>query len=364
MSGNLSGGSCKPEGRPYRKALLLGVWTAIVVTLFAGAELVVRVLAPHSFEPFDIMQRLLTIGGIPSLNDIMIRDSVLFWKLKPDLHDFRVSGGLFGSQLDFRVNTDESGMRLTDSTPARNEDAVHILAIGDSCTFGFGVGDSEAWPNKLQGILNNGTEGRHFKVWNGGVPGYSSYQGLRYLQTEGMALRPDIVLAQFWMNDRLPWGWGDYRTASAVNPALWRRLLMKSQFFCFLQRVLMATLSPEQPRLSLDEFSETLSAIVDICERSRVPLIFVIWPSEQNAQEGKLDPYATALESFAKQRGVPCMNVLPAIYQKPGNWYADVCHASPEGNDITARLLAPEVLRVSSPPTKPPVSGNSPDTPL
>lgn len=89
----------------------------------------------------------------------------------------------------------------------------------------------------------------------------------------------------------------------------------------------------------------TTSDIVEACRKNQVPVVFMIWPSEKSWQEGVLEPYPAALEKFVKEHGIPYVDALPAIYQKPGPWFVDACHASSEGNAVAARLLAPEILR-------------------
>ncbi|HWP64990.1 MAG TPA: GDSL-type esterase/lipase family protein [Candidatus Limnocylindria bacterium] len=95
---------------------------------------------------------------------------------------------------------------------------LRILAIGDSCTFGWGVAQDDAYPQQLQARLDESTPGR-YRVINAGVPGYTSQHGVRYLRERGLALRPAVVVAGYGFNDIVPGG--DVRASLA-----WQRRIM------------------------------------------------------------------------------------------------------------------------------------------
>lgn len=75
-----------------------------------------------------------------------------------------------------------------------------VFALGDSVTYGFGVEESEAWPRVLETELRE--RGRDVEVVNAGVSGYSTFQGLAFLERDLLALEPDVVLFAFMNNDR------------------------------------------------------------------------------------------------------------------------------------------------------------------
>lgn len=65
----------------------------------------------------------------------------------------------------FFVNSSARRLRLPDETDPTQQ---HIVIIGDSVTFGWGVDDNEAWPALLQQTLQD--RGRKVVVHNAGVP--------------------------------------------------------------------------------------------------------------------------------------------------------------------------------------------------
>ncbi len=332
------------RGRVWIK--VLAVWIVIIIGIFGTAELAVRVLLHVPASPYEQMTLIHSRVGFSSFNDVFRYDDARFWRNREGMHGVRILGDLFGRPIDFQVNTDACGMRVTQEAPCAERDAIRVLALGDSCTFGFGVNDDDAWPNKLQQLLNAKSEGHCFKVFNAGVPAYTSFQCLQYLRNEGLALKPRVVIAQFWINDSMSWGFGDYHILKQLHPPLLIRMLSKSQFFHLLQAILYGLLSPDRARLLPDEFERTVSEFVELCRHNQILVVLALWPGEQSWKNGVLEPYPAALKQFAVDHGIPYVDALPAIHQKPGPWYVDVYHASVEGNAVMAELLAPEIQRL------------------
>src|SRR5207249_2137529 len=109
----------------------------------------------------------------------MRADPDLFWSPRP---------GFRGEFRGHPVTINRLGLRgaeLREPRPARR-----ILCLGDSITFGYGVGDDETYAAAL---------GRHLaaggaEVVNGGVTGYTSHQVRKRLALVGPVLRPDDVV--------------------------------------------------------------------------------------------------------------------------------------------------------------------------
>jgi lysophospholipase L1-like esterase len=80
--------------------------------------------------------------------------------------------------------------------------------VGDSLTYGSGVGVEEAYPAVLEGLL-----GRDYRVevLNLGIGGYQSENILWVIHTFAPALDPDLVIYGVCLNDFLPSRVGEYR---------------------------------------------------------------------------------------------------------------------------------------------------------
>jgi lysophospholipase L1-like esterase len=92
----------------------------------------------------------------------------------------------------------------TNSVGLRNDaeiddDAIRILAIGDSFTYGMYVHNHETFPARLEERLRE--LGKNVQVLNAGVPGYTISDSLDYLREKGLALEPDLVILGEYTND-------------------------------------------------------------------------------------------------------------------------------------------------------------------
>ena len=115
----------------------------------------------------------------PTISGFVEPDYDLIWRLRR-----RTKGP---------VATNELGLRDT----AYNADAsVKILLLGDSVSWGNGIHDiKKCFPYLLEkGLSASGRPGT--EVINSGVPGYSTFQELKYLELFGLKLKPDMVILQ------------------------------------------------------------------------------------------------------------------------------------------------------------------------
>ncbi len=93
------------------------------------------------------------------------------------------------------ITTDRYGFRKTRTT-AYEKDAINVICLGGSTTFGTFVTDENSWPFMLQEKL-----GKNYNVYNLGVPGYSTLEGIIQLITFVPELDPHIIIIYEGWND-------------------------------------------------------------------------------------------------------------------------------------------------------------------
>jgi len=100
-----------------------------------------------------------------------------------------------------RINAD--GMRDRDHEVAKASGVFRIACLGDSITYGFGVGRAAAYPARLERRLARSQRGAGdtVEVLNFGVTGYSIEQTLQNLRVRALAYQPDVVITQYALND-------------------------------------------------------------------------------------------------------------------------------------------------------------------
>ena len=117
----------------------------------------------------------------------MSRNQTLGWELDPS---------------DPLVNVD--GFRGREYGVGKS-DAIRIVVLGDSVTFGRGVSLESTYARLLEDRLNGEERGGlRYEVLNLGVGGYNSRQQLELYETKGRKYEPDLLVIGFVLNDSTP----------------------------------------------------------------------------------------------------------------------------------------------------------------
>jgi tetratricopeptide (TPR) repeat protein len=83
-----------------------------------------------------------------------------------------------------------------------NENAVKILCIGDSYTFGQGAASGYSYPEQLERILHKNYPQHKFIVYNQGICGVNSSRMLKELPENLKRYNPDFIIIMAGMNNR------------------------------------------------------------------------------------------------------------------------------------------------------------------
>src|SRR5262249_44290892 len=263
-----------------------------------------------------------------------------------ELQGEAVEGVIRGAAIRFTVSTNREGLRGPE-IPSRKA-GIRILALGDSTTFGLGVADEQTWPAVLQARLGERL-GRPAGGVNAGVPGYTPYQGMRYLEERGLALDPDLVVATFGFNDADSWSSrSDYQMAWLLSFRRWEQPLLYSRLYSGAKLLVGRNepplyWRPKRPRLSPEEFTETMSRIQQLCASRRIPLVLVIWPyaGQKVTGDRRLINYQPLIQSFAVRQVLPVVNLVEEFARVPGTLFLDHVHANAGGNRAAAEAMMP-----------------------
>jgi lysophospholipase L1-like esterase len=99
------------------------------------------------------------------------------------------------------VTIGRQGFRGGDITGPKGAKVRRIFLLGDSTTFGLGVGDTATFGSRLEGLLNSSHDGWKYEVINAGVIGWTTVQGLETLRSRLPEYSPDAIVVSFAMND-------------------------------------------------------------------------------------------------------------------------------------------------------------------
>lgn len=252
----------------------------------------------------------------------------------------------------------------------RPDDGVRVLCVGSSSTWGFAIPPSSGgdWPQQLEQRLREHLAGQTVEVLNAGVPGITASRMLPLWRGDLARFAPDVVLLCFGYNDCS-------RLTELDEPALFERLVDPAHERDWLETLrgraalrtgrlawarlaravdagqgdataLWPGLAPDPAATTPPQrFARALDSWADAVGQAGARLILVREPARQPDSVPWLDELHAAMESVGTRRGLPVIDLQPALDAAGGpHLFMDAVHPLPAGNRVTASVLAPIVL--------------------
>lgn len=350
-----------PSGRGQRAGLLLGSLLLTALLVEGGARLVLRWMGA-SGAPIEVGWQE-GEGKAASVRDLLyVPDADLFFRLAPDLDVPRT-----GNPRIFDLRTNSRGLRSAEVELPKPPGTYRVLAVGDSCTFGSGAGQADTWPAQLERELSRARDDLRFEVLNAGVPGFTSYQALRYLELEGFDLEPDAIAFTTAVNDASPataggkrrFGDGimlsDREYADAlqsnrrlgITRLLWRAGLLGGG----LLGGGAAAPGGVKRRVSPQEYGGNLQAFVAESQRRGILPVVVAWPLKTQAAEPPADTeiertlalYNSRAAEAARSQGAVFIDLVAELRGREA-LFIDTVHMGSEGYGVVAGQVAAAIL--------------------
>jgi lysophospholipase L1-like esterase len=281
---------------------------------------------------------------------------------------------------DIRYRINRAGYRDDEPRPGRRR----IVVLGDSVSFGLGVQQEEIWPSLLEQRLQR-ERLQPRAVENLAIWAYNTANEADALREDGLALKPEVVILQFYMNDFSiapppkpgappPPSLGQRLTALKnrllFSSALYRRLyqagtgLSFALFHDLRRRHFPESLNDAEPRgesallratpddADLAAFGE-IRAIRDLARGHRgyggqgARLLVVLSPDEVQLFTGRYDVINERMHAFCAREGIDLLDPLPVYRASPDrlDLFYDGVHYSPRGHALLTRLVFAELAR-------------------
>lgn len=294
--------------------------------------------------------------------EFFLKDHELFWRFRPDqviTSDFFVEG-------EYHINS--HGLRGPDFSAKKTPGTFRIICLGNSCTFGWQVGENDPFPRKLETKLREIAPNTHSQVINAGVTGYTTFQGLRFLRNEVLDWEADMLIVNYCWNDH--WAGGqDIADKDQKMPAQWILDLQNAfgrtmtyrwlKFVIFSIRKPVTEFSHTEPvyRVGLADYRSNLEAMIEMARSRGIPVVLLTSPIPPKKDFPPTmvhlfhEKYNEITRSFSGQRGVTILDVsaefakYEGLYEEPGT---DPIHYNINGHNIITRMIADFLLTKAS----------------
>jgi lysophospholipase L1-like esterase len=288
------------------------------------------------------------------------------------LFELRPSQQAFTHDKPTKINA--LGLRGRDVAIPKPASIYRIVVIGDSVTFGNGVGDDETYSAQLERMVRE-TGLRDVEVINAGIPAYDTWQQALLLEELILSLEPNLVLLGFYENDISS-------RPSAIRPIIgqngepprrglgawlgdrWIALLKKSRVLVLGREAYGRARTRWNPspaavrRTALldggrhpaleagwKEVDDSLQQMSGLLRRARIPFRIVIFPMPEQVwnREANTSAYQGRLEGITREIRVPALDLLPAFKKAAADgrtlyifwdW-----HPNAEGHKVAARTI-------------------------
>lgn len=282
-------------------------------------------------------------------------------------------------ELGYRLNPEQDGInalsiRHGDVTIPKPPGLFRLVVLGDSIPWAKGVfGFVEDIAKRIE---SRGP----IEVINAAVPGYTSFQELKFFERYVLQVDPDVVVWTYCLNDNHKFL---HRFDAAANMLFtdeaarsleirtwWDWIVSRSYVLTWIRVGLLASQHPDTNRTvtfgwenrpdfniawkdySWPFYESHLAEMVDLLRRRGIRLAIVVFPFEPQILSGRtmrdrrdeiLAPQQH-LERLCRKYAVPCLDLYPAFeraYAQGRTLYRDGIHPNQEGHALTAD----EVLR-------------------
>jgi lysophospholipase L1-like esterase len=284
--------------------------------------------------------------------DIEVAGEQLDWRFE---HAFRDDNFEFDPERIWRPRPghsvfNELGYRGRVLAARSDGAARRILALGDSNTLGWAGEDGPNWPDLLEQRLTE--SGRDVIVINGGVWGYSSYQGLKHFERL-LALEPDLVLVSFGGNDAHRVRVSDAGYVAGLDDSL--RFLYRFRLGQlalairerFSSRADEGTGSEPVFRVSPEEYIENLTRFAELSRERGIECVLMTRPflgesTDESWWRTYAPQYVDATLESGRELGAPVIDVYAAFADKR-RFFADESHFNERGHRKAAKLIADRI---------------------
>jgi lysophospholipase L1-like esterase len=294
-------------------------------------------------------------------NRKFVPDDQLIWKLNPGYE------GRWNRDIFLKINS--QGLVGPELRHPKDDGTIRIIIAGSSVTFGRGCENYDSTCiSLLDELLQQKDDSRKYELFNASVPGYSSYNGMLFVNHKLRALDADVLIIAFGWNDATrdlapdkspDKSWTIY--SLAISGAVTYSYIF--QYLRFLHKYIQA-LKPLRPRffkrdlpfrVPPDDFHHNMTTIIDTCREIGVQPILLCEPhprgfADRTGQVHDHEMYLRVLREISMDMGVPLADADSAMASRPTRDYFDnaqtqFTYPNAKGQHLMAQILAETLQR-------------------
>lgn len=355
-----------------------------------------------SKSPVVVNLALLVLSLLFALlvGEVAARLIVSAWPFQSDIEPMS-----FLTEKDVNLRWRNSPQDGRNSLGLRNREIVdkdnnvfRMMFLGDSLVWTSETSSGKLYTEVLEDNLNRdlGGEGA-IEVINAGIPGYTTYQEMEFLNVYGLDMKPDMVVLGFVFNDVYykylhrptkekifspdpELHLNRFNTQELPGSIFGKSYLAHAVAYAFQRLYNKSTSSPyysfehrEDFYLAWKEYGwRNTEMLIEKMQKKLsdrgVPLLMAIFPvsdqvdDEYLARDRDYVLYPQSrIKKIADKLGIPYMDLTEALYQGGGKkLFSDYLHLRVEGNDIVAHELTkylslkiPSYINARQPAAKP-----------
>jgi len=316
------------RSRLFQLGIGLGLFALIEMglRLFAGPPHLdsITVYNLHGADGYHFLSEMGVLSQLQEgASSILIEYPDILWALKPNLNLTARGFAIAGEGDPWQIQTNDNGARIFSTQPP----PAQGIALGDSCTFGWGV--DRSWTDVLATELG-------ISIQNLAIPGYSILQGERQLNQLSPEAPLEVLTINFGANDGHIVPIGDatrlnkrqrlvgrlrYQASRLAVVRQGRRLIYplwaQSISMAMQQGLLRPRVSPIEMAQALERMrpaAETM-IVIDVCAR---------------------DEYKAVMNQFTEEYSTVSLIEYSAL----GQGTVDGCHPSVAGHNALAQRIA------------------------
>ncbi len=252
-----------------------------------------------------------------------------------------------GTFYGVRVKINSQGFRCNEFSPEKTAGKKRIVVLGDSLVFGWGVAQKDTIPQVLENKLNSGAE--RYEVLNMGVGNYNSTMEVEFFKKKGLALRPDMVILVYFVNDvepipRLSKLGYQIKSRSYLLAILFDRYVkLRSRLntnyrWC---NYYLSLYNPGAPALA--DNRAALKELAGLCRENHIPLLIASYPELHQLDDYPLSVATDYIRGLTAEVGVPFVDLRPRLAaEDPKSLWVSV--EDTHGNAKACRIVAEEIL--------------------